>query len=521
MMTFAPDDLTLRNARTQAARASVTWTVWFVGLLGVTGLVGLWMLRADSTPAAIGWLLYLIGVVIIMVQPRYGVYLIIFFALAGDALLMYWYPFTKNFSSGESLLYLNNAVYMSPMESYLGLTFISWLGRAAAQRKWKFHIGPLFWTAILFISFIVLGLIYGIGTGGNIEIALWEARPIFYLPLMLVLTSNLLTRREHVNHLMWAALLALFIEGVIGVYAYFVGLKGDLSFVEAITEHSAAIHMNTLFVYVVGVWIYKGRWRQRFLLLFMIPPVLITYLATQRRAAFMALIIALILIVILLHRENRTAFWLIVPPLALAGLLYIAAFWNGSGTVAMPVKAIKSVVAEDQANAKDQASNLYRLIENVNSSFTIHQKPLTGVGFGQKFYFLVPLPDISFFKWWEYITHNSIIWIWMKTGVGGFFSMIYLVGTAVMVGVRVLWRMPRNELSAIAMTSVLYIIMHFIYAYVDMSWDNQSMLYVGMSMGLLNSLEKIVARPVPVTPRRWPWQPEPLPAPGLRPLPGE
>src|SRR5690606_32481427 len=112
-------------------------------------------------------------------------------------------------------------------------------------------------------------------------------------------------------------------------------------------------------------------------------------------------------------------------------------------------------------------------------------------------------------------THNSIFWIWMKTGIGGFLALIVLVGSAVMLGARALWRMPGGDVSVAAYVATLYIIMHFCFAYVDISWDNQSMVYVGAMMGVVNVLERIVARPAPLPAKRWPWLPDPRPVPGL------
>ena len=56
------------------------------------------------------------------------------------------------------------------------------------------------------------------------------------------------------------------------------------------------------------------------------------------------------------------------------------------------------------------------------------------------------------------------------------------------------------------LTATLYIVMHFLFAYVDISWDGQSMLYVGLMMGIIACLERVVAKPVATAPRRWPWQ---------------
>lgn len=198
---------------------------------------------------------------------------------------------------------------------------------------------------------------------------------------------------------------------------------------------------------------------------------------------------------IILFWENRRAFWVLAPVIGFVGIVYLGAFWNSSGALGLPAQAIKSVIAEDQANADDQSSNVYREIENFNTQFTIHQRPLTGVGFGQKFYIVWPMPDISFFEWWEYLPHNSIIWVWLKTGVGGFVAMLYLVGKAIMVGSRTLLQMKREPIAAIILTGTLYIVMHFIYAYVDISWDTQSMVYVGMTMGMLGASERVLANP--------------------------
>jgi hypothetical protein len=72
--------------------------------------------------------------------------------------------------------------------------------------------------------------------------------------------------------------------------------------------------------------------------------------------------------------------------------------------------------------------------------------------------------------------------------------LLFLIGSAVMAGVRLVWRLPGGDLSAIALVATLYVVMHFAYAYVDISWDNQSMVYLGAMMGLINGMEGIVGQ---------------------------
>lgn len=475
----------------QRQRAVLYWRLWFLAIIGMTALTALFMIYINPLPIPL-WAVVTIGAVAtIAYEPRYGVYIILLASLAGDSLLMPAYPFVKNFSSTESIFYIDSSLIFSPLELGLVLVLLLWLGKALMRRQFTFVTGVLFWPALLFTLALVFGLIYGLGTGGDLNIALWEVRPIFYLILMLVFVSNLLEKPEHFSHMIWASMIALGIEGLVGSYCYFVVLQMDLSTVDRITEHSAAIHMNTFFVLIIAAWIYQASLAKRLTLLLFMPPVLLTYLATQRRAAFLTLGIALVLLTLILYKEKRRLFWQIVPIAAVIGVIYLGIFWNSGSTLGLPAQALKSMIAPKQGSS-DTLSNLYREIENDNVSFTIELVPLTGVGFGNKFYIIRAMPDISFFVWWEYIVHNSIFWMWMKTGVFGFMSMLFLMGFSIMTGVRTLYRLKDNNLKAITLTATLYVVMHFLYAYVDMSWDNQSMVYVGAMLGVINAMDRML-----------------------------
>ena len=478
-------------------RARLSWLAWFAGSIGLALLIAILMVWAGPDLSQIAWIIYLAGAIIIIRQPRHGIYLITFLTIVGDALLTPTYPFAKNFSSPESLLYVHDALIFSPLEGYLVLALLTWLIRGVAQRKLDLYKGPLFWPTLIFALFSVFGLGHGIATGGDVTIALWEARAIFYLPLMILLTSNLIKESKQFNYLIYSAMAALILEGVIGVIYIFVELGPRWREVPAITEHPAAIHMNTLFVLVIAAWLFKASYAKRLVLPLLIPPVLITYLVTQRRAAFVALALAIVFLLIALYFERRYLFWLIIPPLAVAGTLYLMAFWNAGGVLGGPAQAIKTIIAPDQLSQTDQSSNYYRFLENTNISFTIHNAPLLGIGFGHKFHVTVPLPDISMFVWYEYITHNSVLWIWIKMGVGGFFSLLYLLGMSIVSGGRAVRRIPAGDTRLIALAATLYLIMHFVFAYVDMAWDGQSMIYGGAMSGVINRLNAADAKDLP------------------------
>ncbi|MBE2221667.1 MAG: O-antigen ligase family protein [Anaerolineae bacterium] len=494
------------------------WRLWFLGLLGSTVFIALMMLLSGPTVSLVAWIVFLLGAVTIILQPRYGIYLVLFLTLVGDARMIPWFPFAKNFSSGESLLFLHNAAIFSPLEAYLVLILISWLGRMAMQRKIKLYLGPLFLPTLVFSSFIAYGLVYGILRGGNLNVALWESRAIFYLPLMMVLTANLIVNRKQFSNLMWFVIFALFIEAIVGCIYYFFILNLDLSIADQIAAHSAAIQFNTFFIYLVCVWIFRASWMKRLLLPLMVPFFLVTYIMMQRRAGFMSLAVAIVLIIIFLYQENRKVFFTIVPLIGLAALVYLAVFWNSYGALGMPAQAVKSVIAPAQASNQDRLSDLYRMGENYNALFNMRRSPLLGSGFGHKIISIVKLPDISHFVFWEYIIHNSIAWIWIRIGAFGFFSMLFFIGASIIVGMQALMRVQDPDLRAVLFTAIAYVVMHFTYAYVDMSWDIESMVYLGAMVGVIGCIEHVVDKPVPLKEKRWPWQPIPEPVPGLLPL---
>ncbi len=472
---------------------TLTLVLWVLLVLIASSLLAWRMAVSSPSLSYLAWLFFLAGAAAILYQPRYGIYLILFFSLVGDKGLMPAYPFQLDFSSQESLLFLDRRLIFSPLEVYLVLTLVVWLVRDGILRRLRIYRGELFWPAMIFMAFVIFGLAYGLGRGGSVNVGLWEARPIFYLPLMIVLASNLLTKRSHILTVIGMAMAALFIEGLVGVFLYYTTWRTNPAINPAvIMEHSAAIHMNTVFALCMALWLYRGPLKARLLMLVIAMPILFTYLIIQRRAALFGLLFALVCMAFLLYRENRPVFWIIVPTVALLFTIYTIVFWNDPGSLGFAARAVKSQLAPQQASLRDQQSDNYRLVENYDIRYTIRQAPLTGIGFGQMFIMKIPLPDISFFVWYRYITHNSIGWIWMKTGVGGFIAMLFLVGLAIMSGLRVLFQMPDGTMRAVVLTAVLYILMHFIYAYVDISWESRSMVYLGLMMGIISCAEAVV-----------------------------
>ncbi|HFC12461.1 MAG TPA: hypothetical protein ENJ56_06415 [Anaerolineae bacterium] len=297
----------------------------------------------------LAWLLYIIGVVIILAQPRYGIYLTVALALAGDYFITYWFPFELNFSSKQSLLYYNDSLKLSPLETFLLFTLLSYVLRLLLSSKWrwseKIYFGPLFFPALGFTLFLLMGFVYGMATGGDRQIGLWEIRPILYLFLVLYLTSNLFEKREHIITFMWWIVAALTYEGIMGVVLIARKYNWSFSSFDSLGAHSAAVHFNTVFALTAIAFLYKVSWPKRLLLLSVLPPIAFTYIAMQRRSSMLTLAISLSLTGIIIFKLHRKFFYFLAPTAVILGLAYVAIFWNSNSAAAMPAQAIKSVIS--------------------------------------------------------------------------------------------------------------------------------------------------------------------------------
>lgn len=435
-----------------------------------------------------------------LVKPLVGLHLTVFFTLIGDAVTVGWFPFTKNFSSSESILFVANQLTFTPLELVLAGASLSLLLWQIASKRLPFVAGPLLRPILVFTLFVVLGLMYGIGTGGDLRAAIWEVRPFFYLPIIYILTTNLCRTTKHYRQLYWTAMVAITGHAILSI-VYYLGLtEAERSELESLIEHAAAIHLNALLMLMLMSLLFKGCTAgMRILLILMSAPCIFIWLVSQRRAAVVALAVGFILMIVTLRWRQRRTFRKFAPIAAIVLVGYLGAFWNAQGSLGFPAQAVKTVIAPNSVSQEDRNSDLYRMIENFDINYTIRQSPILGLGFGQKFLRPIPLPDISFFEFYEYIPHNSILWVWIKTGFGGFVALLYLFSRSLMIGSNSIRKITNGRDAAFLTMGVMYVAMYALFAFVDIAWDARSTVFLGVCLSVCANYGKVAGVDVPVS----------------------
>src|SRR5215218_5833310 len=126
------------------------WRSVLLGVVGLSLVVGAIAYTTAPEGISLATLVLALTCLAALAHPPLGIYLIIFFTLIGDIRTTNWWPFTKNFSSPESVFFVDDRLSINPLEVVLGVTIAAWVMRAAADRTWRFYRGRLLYALVAF-----------------------------------------------------------------------------------------------------------------------------------------------------------------------------------------------------------------------------------------------------------------------------------------------------------------------------------------------------------------------------------
>jgi hypothetical protein len=296
---------------------------------------------------------------------------------------------------------------------------------------------------------------------------------------------------EHIAGLLRGGLIAAVLFAIEGAYRRVALIETGLIGVipEFAFEHEDVLFLAVFTLLLLMAFVFGAFRRVRVIGLLLTPLMLYTLMATERRAGIIVFLVGLLVIGLTTLVVRRKAFFLSALPVLAISVLYLGVFWNSSGIVGQPSRAIKSLY---QPDPRDAASNMYRVLETMNIDATIHSDPLLGVGFGREFLFVVGMPDISWWPFWRYETHNNILWVWMKTGVVGYVLFWALVGGAISRAAFAAKRLNDPTLRCAALFCLVAIIGTVVFAYVDLGLvSGRVTVLFGTSLGILAVVERI------------------------------
>jgi O-antigen ligase len=401
-------------------------------------------------------------------------------------------------------------VSITPAEIVMVVALVAW---ATASRKFAQQrpSGRILRPYVAFMLVVLMAEGWGLLNGGDFNRSLWEIRPQVYGFLLFVLTTSLIRERRQVIILASVFLLAAAFKAGVGYYRYFVTWHQVLGSAEAILAHEDSYFLLMFIVAAVAAAIWLRRRGIVLALLAASPIVAVVMLENRRRVGMLALIAALFVIVALAIRfEPRLRSRVIVVTAIVSALfaIFLAVEWNvpSEGLVGQVVRPLRSTLT-GQADQRDYLSNLYRINENADIIATYQTSPVIGVGFGLPMLVVFPLADISQQDpLWDYIPHNSILWVGMRMGIVGMAVFWALVAMIVLEGIRALGSQEDSLLRGVAAFALAAVVAELVVAYGDVQLENfRNMIFFGVMVGIIEALPQIRAETVEEAARELAW----------------
>jgi len=378
------------------------------------------------------------------------------------------------------------------------ITFSSWLAQGLIRHEFDFRGGALGKPMLAFFIALVFGLARGLINGGDFNIALWESRFLFYCAMCYMVAVNTIRSRAQVRMIVWIMLVTTLLWSIEGAYRRVALLDTGVLNVapEFAYSHESVVFLGTDMLLVFALWAFGAPFWQKILGLLSLPVVTFTLLATERRAGYIAIIIAFIVYSLVFLMTHRKAFFFVCLPLIIGFLIYLPIFWNNTGPIGQPARAVRSL---SQPDPRDAQSNLYRDLEKIDIIYTIKANPIVGVGFGRPFDFVVYLPDLSWWPFWHYEPHHNILWVWLKLGTAGFIIFWTLIGAAIARSTHVVRTLKGNpEARVFALFALAGIVTTVVFCYVDLGLTSGRItVFLGTLIGTLSVLHLLNAPSTP------------------------
>jgi hypothetical protein len=477
--------------RQQRTRRSLMMTLLAATVILVFGVIG-GLMRWTNMPGPSAWL---VGVVLFAVMalpvfiwnlPRAGFFMVfasalLFGGLPGrffdpgipTSLVPFWWNIsTTGQTFGVSAL---NGLSFSPAEISMILITLAMIVRGVVKRDLQLKAGPFLGPLLCYIGMVSFGFFYGKMRGADTTIALWEVRTQFQMLLVYFLAANLITERKHLATMLWLMLACTSVQSIQSIAKY-IALGGNVPS-EGFMIHDDALLMNVGLLACMLIGLTKADRKLTVAALFAGPLITIGILVNNRRGGVGSLMVALVPLLPLVWtvmEERRKQVSAAAVALVLGSAVYFPIAWNGNGPWALPARAVRSL---SDANGRDTASNDYRFAEDADLKATRDVSPWTGYGYGRPFLQPVFLPLINF-PLKDYLPHDGVLWIWMRTGHFGFLAFLMLLFTVIIKGVQIIKRKLDPLCTAVGIVAVLSVAVLFVYSKYDMQLISPRTVFV-------------------------------------------
>jgi hypothetical protein len=377
-------------------------------------------------------------------------------------------------------------LYLNPFELALATVAAAALARAAAEGSLAARSTPLLWIVLGLAAVVVAAAAYGLARGGDNTVTTLEVRPWIYLVAMFLAARYLTRDTRHITALLWILMIGTGLKGVQAVVRY-LELRDAYPRPGAVLEHEQTFFFGLFIVTTAALWFIGRRSRLRTASTALLPFVVLGLMANNRRAVWLILALGIALLVAVVWARKPELRRRLAAAAVIGGvvsLVYLPVYWTSSSILGEPARAVRSAI---DPNVRDQASDLYRQLEDVDLAAAIRSSTPFGDGFGRPIPHPSALVDLTAIDpFINYIPHNQVLYLWIRLGVAGTVLFWTAVAAMMMFGVR-LARFGDADIALLGTVCAVGAVGFVVIAYYDQGMASlRIMAMVGFLLGLID-----------------------------------
>jgi hypothetical protein len=313
----------------------------------------------------------------------------------------------------------------------------------------------------------MLGLeVWGAARGGDVRGSFFQIRPLIWLPVLTGIFSYAL--RDQRDFLIAAIVVsaAACIKIGLGAFVLLYDIRAKGLNPEYMTGH----HDTVLFVAVLflgwAAWVHRPTLRRLSFTMALSGWLVFGLVLNNRRLAWVGLLASFFVLYTLLEgRMKRSITRIVIGSIPLIAV-YLLASRHYTGGIFKPGAQITSVARQQDA------SSIWRDIENVNLLATLRANPVLGSGWGHEYIEVVKADDISrFMPQYRLVPHNDILWLLGVAGIVGFTLLWLPIAVGAFLAARSYYcaRTPAERTAAATALAILIL-------YANQAWGDMGVL---------------------------------------------
>ena len=405
-------------------------------------------------------------------------------------------PFFLNLNNSLGV----NLVSITPAELLMLLLLAVAFARSDPMVRARLLQGRLFGAYLLFLLAVLLGEVHGLLNGGDLNKSLWELRPQVYGFVAFVAASLLIQSRDDLVRLIPVVVAAVLVKAAIADIRYFFVINRNLGTHDGVLGHEDSFFLSVLLLGALASFVWQGWTPNLKPILLVAALAFMALLANERRAGIAALaggVGVIVLLAIRYHPTHRRRILLLTALAAAGGIAFLIVFWNHqTGVIGQLVRPIHS---QFDPTYRDYLSNIYRQAEDINLKLSFQTNKVIGMGFGMPFLVVITQADISsVYPLWNYIPHNTLLWVGVRMGLVGSVAFWGLIAMAVLEVCR-LHAVQRDRFLLMVGSLIGGVILaELLVAYTDLQLESyRNMIFIGVLFGILNVIPALFPEPVP------------------------